>query len=446
MSAESASSPISVHANVLGNWIPCGDLLVRQQAGRITYATFSYASGYPLAPGGFCVDPISLPVDEAGLNRDAIPAARGLALHGAIADAMPGPWARRCIEVLTGETVLSDTDYLLWSAGDRPGALEFADTPKLTDVRSLAAPIAHLPELLTIAGKVALQQPIDRASHQDLSACVSLPGARPKASVRDENGVLWLAKLPLPEDEGDVPELEYAMLRLAERCGLTTPPMKRIRIGTQSAILSRRFDRYWYGGRARPVRVIPHHVPFPQQSEGRIHAVSATTLLGVDGLTSHVFGWTDLVAAYREHAFPRGLSLDLKELFRRAVFSMLTGDAQDPFENTTFLWDLNRGGWKLAPFYGARPAANGAPRLVREMGSLGHTSRLENLMSIHTDFSLKRAKALDLMNHVLVQLQGWEESLVDEEGISEGTIETLRRAMPALQDCAGPEFRRELGF
>lgn len=446
MSDESAFSPIYVHANVLGSWMPCGDLRLRQEAGRITYATFSYATGYPRMTGGFCVDPISLPSDRTWPSRDAIPAARGLALHGAIADLMPGSWARRCIERITGQTRLSDTDYLLWAAGDRPGALELADTPNVTEVRSLAAPIARLPDLLVLTGKVARQLPIDRASHQDLSACVSLPGARPKASVRDEHGVLWLAKLPLPDDDGDVPELEYATLRLAQRCGITTPPMQRVQVGNQSVTLSRRFDRYWFGGQPRPVRVIPHHTPFPQQKEGRIHAVSATTLLGVDEMTAHVFGWTDLVAAYREHAFPRGLSIDLEELFRRAVFSMLTGDAQDPFANTTFLWDISRAGWKLAPFYGARPAVNGAPRLVREMGSLGHIPRLENLMSIHTDFSLRRAKALDLMNRVLVQLEGWEANLAEEEGVSERTIATLRRAMPSLQDCAGPEFRRELGL
>ena len=52
----------------------------------------------------------------------------------------------------------------------------------------------------------------------------ALGGARPKASVRDKNGVLWMAKFSSRKDSFDIPAIECAALRLAAAAGLTVPP------------------------------------------------------------------------------------------------------------------------------------------------------------------------------------------------------------------------------
>ena len=50
-------------------------------------------------------------------------------------------------------------------------------------------------------------------------------GARPKAAVRDDAGLLWLAKFPSRSDTFDV------ALRLAALCGMSVPAVRLIDIG-----------------------------------------------------------------------------------------------------------------------------------------------------------------------------------------------------------------------
>jgi serine/threonine-protein kinase HipA len=445
----SSANPIVVHANILGGWIQCGDLSLREEeGGRISYATFSYShNSLHLGLRRFCIDPVSLPAVGNTVKPCAVPPDRGLPLHGAFADLMPGSWGRLCIEKMSGETDLTESDFLLRAQGDRPGALDLAMPQGGTIGGTLAVPVERLPTIVELVDRLAKRRPIPSSRHRDLSACLSLPGDRPKASLRDQNGVLWLAKLPLKTDKWDVPEIEYATLLLAQRCRIVTPPIKLIRLGKRSVLILRRFDRYW-GSRTKPFSLSSsklriNQIPYSQQEECRIHAVSGTTLLGVDGLTSHLFGWADLVEAYREVAFPVGLFKDLEELFRRAVFNIIAGVDQDPFSNTTFLFDSNRGGWRLGPYYGARSDHNRKPGMPRKMGSLEREARLENLMSIHTSFNLKRSKALAIISRILEKLTDWDVFLNENE-ISQKTIDEMRMAIRSIEDVSKDGFRNEL--
>lgn len=49
-----------------------------------------------------------------------------------------------------------------------------------------------------------------------------LGGARPKASVQNNNGKLLIAKFPKNDDEWDIPLWEYVSFELAKRAGLRT--------------------------------------------------------------------------------------------------------------------------------------------------------------------------------------------------------------------------------
>ena len=49
----------------------------------------------------------------------------------------------------------------------------------------------------------------------------ALGGARPKATVRDDERMLWLVKFPSRNDSLAVPVIETATLRLAAKAGLT---------------------------------------------------------------------------------------------------------------------------------------------------------------------------------------------------------------------------------
>ena len=47
----------------------------------------------------------------------------------------------------------------------------------------------------------------------------SLGGARPKASVVDEQKHLWIAKFPSGNDENDIGAWEMVVYKLAQKCG-----------------------------------------------------------------------------------------------------------------------------------------------------------------------------------------------------------------------------------
>jgi hypothetical protein len=93
----------------------------------------------------------------------------------------------------------------------------------------------------------------------------SLGGARPKASVLDEHGQLWIAKFPSALDDHDIGAWESVVSTLAVRAGVVMAEAKCIRFGGKHhTFLTKRFDR--------------------TNDNGRIHFASAMTLLArVDG-------------------------------------------------------------------------------------------------------------------------------------------------------------------
>ncbi len=67
----------------------------------------------------------------------------------------------------------------------------------------------------------------DDESSEDLKLLLapgsSLGGARPKASIRDRNGKLCIAKFPRKDDEFNVVLWEAVALTLAQDAGIQTP-------------------------------------------------------------------------------------------------------------------------------------------------------------------------------------------------------------------------------
>jgi hypothetical protein len=81
--------------------------------------------------------------------------------------------------------------------------------------------------------------------------------------------------------------------------------------------------------------------------------------------------------------------------------------------------------------------------MPRKMGSLEREARLENLMSIHTSFNLKRSKALAIISRILEKLTDWDVFLNENE-ISQKTIDEMRMAIRSIEDVSKDGFRNEL--
>src|SRR6185369_1261022 len=136
----------------------------------------------------------------------------------------------------------------------------------------------------------------------------SLGGARPKASVRDRDGHLAIAKFPNKGDEYNAVLWEALALTLAAKAGISTPEWRLETVAERPVLLLRRFDR----------------------AEGaRVPFLSAMSMLGAkDNETRSYLEFVDALRRYG--AAPRA---DMHELWRRIVFSILISNTDDHLRN-----------------------------------------------------------------------------------------------------------------
>lgn len=84
-------------------------------------------------------------------------------------------------------------------------------------------PLIELPRLLSAAEHVIGDTDSDEDLRLLLAPGSSLGGARPKASVRDRDGHLAIAKFPRRDDEIDTVVWEAVALQLAAKAGIPVP-------------------------------------------------------------------------------------------------------------------------------------------------------------------------------------------------------------------------------
>lgn len=293
-------------------FVPAGRLTLTEvpapnPAARELASAFAYGTRYLERPDSFELDPVSLSLaDRSAVRGQLLYPVNALPEFGGLRDAAPDAWGRRVIEARRNvpANTLTEADYLLEAGGDRVGALdvrEALDTP----ARPSASDLHSLGYLLQAAEAVEAGEPVPAQLMDLLGAGPSAGGARPKATVRDDEGGLWLAKFPARNDAFDVARAETCTLELARHCGLTVPEVRHCDIGNRSVMLIRRFDRFW----ARPGEYPPdgplHDTrPGEQRTESRIPFVSGLTLVGCAEFESPDKSYGDLAHAIRRHVHP----------------------------------------------------------------------------------------------------------------------------------------------
>ena len=101
-----------------------------------------------------------------------------------------------------------------------------------------------MPRLLDAARRVDSGTDEDYTGLRVLLAPGSaLGGARPKASVRERDGSLALAKFPRKRDEWEVPRREAVALSLARRAGVRAARGRLEEDAGGGVLVVRRFDR-----------------------------------------------------------------------------------------------------------------------------------------------------------------------------------------------------------
>ena len=197
-------------------FVPAGSL----EGANTTQPVFVYGKRYVQRPYAVEVDPVALSLkgEEGGDKRYVL---AGLTEFGGIRDAAPDAWGRRVIEnkLKVAVNKLPEVAYLLEAGSDRVGALDVR-LARDSEARTPVSAEMDLARLLEAADRIDNEEHIGENLAIYLGSLGSVGGARPKASVRTDDGVLWLAKFPSKSDRACNAVLEAGALELARAAGL----------------------------------------------------------------------------------------------------------------------------------------------------------------------------------------------------------------------------------
>jgi serine/threonine-protein kinase HipA len=250
-------------------------------------------------PDALEVDPVSLGIrDKDAVRGKALFPPNNLLSFGGIRDAAPDAWGRRVIEsrLRVPANSLPESTYLLHGGSQRVGALDLRTSREAEPAPGYGT-WDNLQYLMEAAQRIDEGLPVPANLEEIFVEASLLGGARPKATVRDHQQILWLAKFASRTDALSVPVIETATLRLANEAGLTAPAVKLIHLGDQPVMLIRRFDRYWAKPGENPPSAgeLQHTAPAAGLVEKRLGFVSGLTITQAASMTRAPYkgpGWS----------------------------------------------------------------------------------------------------------------------------------------------------------
>jgi serine/threonine-protein kinase HipA len=428
-------------------WVPCGQLTLSEDGAKLSASTFAYGLRYLQRPGALEVDPVALSLRDMDLVRGtALFPPNNLPLFGGIRDAAPDAWGRRVIEsrLKVPANSLPESSYLLHAGSQRVGAIDIRSSRDSAATPGFGT-WDNLEYLMDAAQRIDEGLPVPAQLEEIFAEGSALGGARPKATVRDEERVLWLAKFPSRKDALLVPVLETATLRLAAASGLTVPPVRLVHFGSRAVMLIRRFDRYW----AKAGQDVPlpedlfSTVPAYGLAEKRLGFVSGLTLLACDEMESPNKSYADLAQAVRRYCHAQVIRENNRELFERLVFNIFVNNDDDHLRNHGFVWDPRLLGWRLSPLYDVMPRASLATerRLHLGVGPLGRIATLDNAFAGREMFTLSAEAAAESIAKIWRILREWK-VYFEEYQVPSHQIERIAPAFRHIDDLSTQSLRK----
>jgi serine/threonine-protein kinase HipA len=400
---------IQVYVAIDGTDVPAGTLYAHRR-GRTESASFAYDPTYVARPGAYALDPL-LPLSQ-GTHQTNV----GQALFGAFGDCAPDRWGRTLVkrreaalardEQRTARA-LGEIDYLLGVRDDlRQGALRFRldDGPFLADDAAGVPALTDLPSLLDLADRAER----DTADLPDLQRLVrvgsSLGGARPKAHVMDSNGRVAIAKFPSAKDDTwNVMAWEKVALDLARECGITVPDSRLLDLAGRRVLVVDRFDRTTHGI--------------------RIGYVSAMTMLEAsDGDQRSYLEIAGIVEEKSTRA-----TEELKQLWRRMLFSILISNTDDHLRNHGFLHQQGES-WRLSPAFDLNPNPEPGPKhLTTAITEGDDTASVDLALDVAEYFRVTPTEAAVVVKEMSGAVNEWRQ-VAAQHGLSASDIAQMAPA------------------
>jgi serine/threonine-protein kinase HipA len=343
---------------------------------------------------------------------------------GALRDSSPDSWGRKLIEKRLGNVTPTEMEFLLNSPDDRAGALGFglnvqppAPARKFNRTLDLAK-LIELADQMVAAEDPEAPKPAGVDAEQAealLRAGTSMGGARPKATVEDDDA-LWLAKFTHRDDRWNNPRVEHAMLALARNCGISCAESRMTTVGDRDVLLVKRFDRHK-----------------TEKGYMRSRMVSGLTLIDADDSPDTADKrqkWSYLLLADEiRRAASGNQAKDLPELFRRVCFNALISNTDDhPRNHAVVAKDTT---WSLSPAYDLTPnpmIALERRDLAMAFGDWGRYANRTNLLSQCERFLVSKEEAARMIDGMIETINSSWYATARQAGVSGRDCELIRGA------------------
>jgi serine/threonine-protein kinase HipA len=403
------SAAIHIHDTLIGavTWD------ARRELGVFEYSPDFLASGIEVAP-------LMMPLDSGRFAFPDLPRETFKGMPGLLADSLPDKFGNLLIDqwlAAQGRTPQSfDPVKRLCYLGKRAmGAMEFQPT-LLSEGPAEILQLDALVQLANdaLASRENLHANLDHAPEAMatiLRIGTSAGGARAKAVVswNPKTGEIlsgqitpppdfeaWLLKFDGVSGNRDKEladplgfgRIEYAYHLMARAAGITMSDCRLLEENGRAHFMTRRFDRTPDGG--------------------KLHLQSLCGIAHFDFNQAGAYSYEQAFQVARRLGLPQ---TDLTELFRRAVFNILSRNQDDHTKNIAFLMD-RRGAWHLAPAYDLIYAYNpsGAWTSRHQMTLNGKRDHFEttDLLAAANQADLRPPKAKAVIREVHAAITDWE--------------------------------------
>lgn len=343
---------------------------------------------------------------------------------GIFLDSAPDRWGKVLMqrrEVLRAKDegrkvkTLTESDFLL-GVHDlyRMGAIRYKTQPDGqfldNDSKMTAPPMTSLRTLEQASLALEDEDAEDNPAFREwlsllISPGSSLGGTRPKASIVDPKGALWIAKFPSKNDTTDIGAWEAVVNQLAKKAGVRIAEgyAERFTI-RQHTFLTKRFDRTTTGE--------------------RLHFASAMTLLGYKDGDGADTGISYLELAEFIMRYGAEPDHDLEELWRRIVFYISIKNSDDHLRNHGFL--LTPKGWILSPAYDVNPVST-ATGLHLNISEESNALDIELAREVAGEFRVNKETAEKIIHKVTNAVSHWKEE-AQKIGLSRSEMEKMEEA------------------
>ncbi len=389
---------------------------------------------------GIEISPITLPLRAGRFSFPELPRETFKGLPGLLADSLPDKFGNLLIDqwlVLQGRTPESfnPVERLCYLGTRAMGALEFK--PAL--LTAGPSETLHLDELVKLASEVLASinnlhvnlEQSPQALATILRVGTSAGGARAKAvicwnpqtgevksgQIAPEPGFeTWLLKFDGVAENRDKElndplgygRIEYAYHLMARAAGITMNDCRLLEENGRAHFMTRRFDRDAQGS--------------------KFHIQSLCGMAHFDFNQAGAYSYEQAFQIARRLGLPQ---TDLTEIFRRAVFNIMSRNQDDHTKNIAFIMD-RRGNWRLAPafdlIYAYNPSGAWTSRHQMTLNGKRDGFLTEDLLAAASQADLRPPKAKAVLREVRAAVGEWE-GFAGQADVFAEQIPTIKAAL-----------------